>query len=102
MKKITFFAVALLALSFASCKKERTCSCTVAITEVTTEIEDGDSDVETNAYTGTVNYKMDKISKVGANGACASGKTVDKTTQSLGANHTITTETTQDADCKLD
>ena len=28
MKKITLFAVAALAISFASCKKERTCECT--------------------------------------------------------------------------
>jgi hypothetical protein len=102
MKKITVLAVALLAISFASCKKERTCSCTVAVTEVQTEVEDGDSDIQTNAYTGTINYKMEKISKVGANGACASGKTVDKNTISLGTNHTLTTETTTDADCKLD
>jgi hypothetical protein len=28
MKKITLFAVAALAISFASCRKERTCECT--------------------------------------------------------------------------
>lgn len=28
MKKITLFAVAALAISFASCRKDRTCECT--------------------------------------------------------------------------
>lgn len=28
MKKITILAVALVAISFASCKKDRTCTCT--------------------------------------------------------------------------
>lgn len=32
MKKITLLAVAALAISFASCKKDRTCSCTTTVT----------------------------------------------------------------------
>lgn len=38
MKKISLFAIALVAISFASCKKDYTCNCTDAqgqITEVT-------------------------------------------------------------------
>lgn len=31
MKKITILAVALLAISFASCKKEYTCACTTTL-----------------------------------------------------------------------
>ncbi len=38
MKKITLFAVAVVALSFASCKKDRTCACTeTQISETSTE-----------------------------------------------------------------
>lgn len=32
MKKVTLLAVAVLALSFASCKKDRTCTCTTTTT----------------------------------------------------------------------
>jgi hypothetical protein len=32
MKKITILAVALVAISFASCKKDRTCTCKTVIT----------------------------------------------------------------------
>lgn len=32
MKKITLLAVAVVAISFASCKKDRTCSCTTTNT----------------------------------------------------------------------
>ncbi len=32
MKKITILAVAALAISFASCKKDRTCTCTTTTT----------------------------------------------------------------------
>lgn len=36
MKKITILAVALVAISFASCKKERTCDCTITSTSGST------------------------------------------------------------------
>jgi hypothetical protein len=33
MKKITLFAIALVAISFASCKKDRVCTCTTTPTQ---------------------------------------------------------------------
>ena len=40
MKKITLLAVAALAISFASCKKDRTCTCTTTPTSGTISTED--------------------------------------------------------------
>lgn len=36
MKKLTILAIAALAISFASCKKDRTCTCTVTSSSSTT------------------------------------------------------------------
>jgi hypothetical protein len=48
MKKITFLAVAALAFSFASCKKDRTCTCTETTTQVATGATTGTTtDTET-------------------------------------------------------
>ena len=59
MKKITILSFTFLAISFASCKKDRTCNCTV------TENSPGNTPSE---Y--TVVYK--KITKSNAKAACMS------------------------------
>lgn len=50
MKKITILAVAALAISFASCKKDRTCECTQTSNGVTivssTVVKSGKKDAE--------------------------------------------------------
>ena len=67
MKKLTILAVAALAISFASCKKDRVCTCVVtptsgtATTEVTTYYKAKKHDVrgmctgyqEVDTYSGT-------------------------------------------------
>lgn len=40
MKKVLLFAVVLGAISFTSCKKDYTCSCTIAGTTTDTEFTD--------------------------------------------------------------
>ncbi len=61
MKKITILSIALIALSLASCKKERTCTC------VTT---DNDPASAGASSTKTIVYK--KITKANAKAACMS------------------------------
>lgn len=46
MKKISIFCFAIVALSFASCKKDITCTCTITFTPTT-----GTADVSTYEYT---------------------------------------------------
>lgn len=102
MKKITLTIASVALLSFASCKKERTCTCSLTVTEVETLNDNGDIDIETSSYTVNAIYKMDKISKVGAQGACINEKRVDKESQDIGGGISYTYETTTDSDCKLD
>lgn len=59
MKKITLLAIALVAISVTSCKKDRTCSCTVT---------DNSPGSTTSEY--KVVYK--KITKSNAKAACMS------------------------------
>lgn len=81
MKKITFLAVAALAISFASCKKERVCECTVTSTNGSV----------TTTSTETITYT--KIAKSDAKFACQ--KRSNTSTPSSGAVNTSTW------DCKL-
>jgi hypothetical protein len=60
MKKITILAIAALAISFASCKKDRTCTCTT-----TTTITGGGSSTGTAQVT-----KHKKIKKGQAIAVC--------------------------------
>lgn len=79
MKKISILAVAVLALSFASCKKERVCECTYT-----------SSAPNSTATTETITYT--KISKSDAKFACQKRTTVN--TNAAGS-------TTDTDDCKL-
>lgn len=85
MKKITLFAFAIVALSMASCKKERVCECTNTTVN-------GTSTAETN--TSKVTYT--KISKGDAKIACQ--KQFQATTNTSSG---TTTTKTQTWDCKL-
>lgn len=76
MKKITILAVAALAISFASCKKDRTCTCT----STTTYTVGGSS-------TGSSVVKHKKISK-------GAGKAVCHDTEQTGTGYTETTTCT--------
>lgn len=59
MKKITILSIALVAMSFASCKKDRTCTCSQI-----------DNSPGATAFEYKVVYK--KISKSDAKAACMS------------------------------
>lgn len=54
MKKITLFAAAFVAISFASCKKDYTCTCT-------------------SAFGGSQVIKIEGVSKKAAQANCTSG-----------------------------
>lgn len=62
MKKITILAIAAVAISFASCKKDRVCSCTTTTAGGSTSV----------SSTSEVTYT--KATKADATHRCASGK----------------------------
>lgn len=64
MKKLSILAVAALAFSFASCKKDRVCTCTYTST--------GSSTSNTSVTT------MKKVSKGAAKANCTSGTEYDQ------------------------
>ena len=67
MKKITLIAVAFIAVSFASCKKAKTCSCTYT---------------HNGAAAGTTVTSYDKISSGDANKLCPKTDTQTQTNSS--------------------
>ena len=71
MKKLTLLAVAFVAVSFASCKKDYTCTCT-------------------NAFGGGYVKKIEKTSKAGAQANCVSGTRTGSTAGSVGYVETCT------------
>jgi hypothetical protein len=89
MKKITLFAVAVIAISFASCKKDRTCTCTVTPVSST---DNGVTQPIGSSYTQVM--KITKVTKKGA--ACNSGEQTETFTS---GSHTYVDVIK--ADCKL-
>lgn len=95
MKKITLLAVAFVAITFASCKKDRTCSCTQTSTTVTTGYGAG-TDVNSGAYTVVVQ----KGSKTAGKVNCLSTKTTDTNSGGSGS-FAYTDVTTTETTCTL-
>jgi hypothetical protein len=62
MKKITLFAFAAVALSFASCKKDRTCECTQT-NSTTTVAQNGNSTTVASTSNSTTTIKEIKKSE---------------------------------------
>jgi len=89
MKKITLLAATLVAITFASCKKDRTCTCTT--TSVYTDPTGTTTDVETDKTVIT------KVSKGTARVNCLSTKQTFSYTY-FG----VTTNVVSTNDCKLD
>ncbi len=85
MKKITILAVAALAISFASCKKDRTCECTQTSTVLGT------------TYT-TVSSTVVKSGKKDAESWCAASNG-SKTTVTV--NGTAQSSSTSNASCAI-
>ena len=59
MKKILLFAAVLSAFTFASCKKERTCSCTTTTTSSSTIVTDWETDPTTTTTTSNTDSGAD-------------------------------------------
>ena len=76
MKKITLIAVALIAVSFASCKKAKTCTCST--TKTTTTTSGGFSTTSSSVSSDVTSY--DKISSGDANILCPKTTTDSYTT----------------------
>lgn len=93
MKKITLLA--LLALSFASCKKDRTCTCTNTFTEVITGGPDAGTYNQSSASTTT----LKDVNGKSARSNCLSFTATDPA-YSDGQGGTVVD--TYKADCKLD
>lgn len=93
MKKITILAFVAMAISFVSCKKDRTCTCTITQTSST----DNGMPQTLNAPVTEV-VKLTKVTKKGA--ACNSGERT--TTDSyISGNTNHTTVSVEKSDCKL-
>lgn len=69
MKKITLLAAVIVVASFASCKKEKTCSCTIATTNSNPTFYPNPVSTE------TVENKHGKMSKTQANQICPESST---------------------------
>jgi hypothetical protein len=79
MKKITLLAVAALAISFASCKKDRACECTQTSNGVTivstTTVKSGKKDAESWCSASTGGKTTVTVNGVAATGNTTSGAT---------------------------
>jgi hypothetical protein len=64
MKKIILLAAVITVASFTSCKKEKTCSCTVTVSNSNSLYN------ATNPDTETIEYKYGKMKKGEANQVC--------------------------------
>ncbi len=84
MKKITLFAFAVVALSLASCKKDRTCECTYT--------QSGTTNVTSN----TENITYTKVRKSDAKYFCDKVTNTNTYTSSGGSSTGTST-----SDCKL-
>lgn len=78
MKKITLIAFALIAVSFGSCKKAKTCTCTTS--------SNGNVDITTVSF--------DKTSSGSANAACPKSVTTTDVQSSSGFSQTNVRTTT--------
>lgn len=95
MKKITLLAIVIAATSFASCKKDRTCSCTMNVNTVRTGYG-ASTDNFSFVYTKTIQ----KSSKGDARANCLSTKYTDVTSGGSGSFAYTDTETTEET-CSL-
>ena len=76
MKKTVFIAIVALAFSFASCKKDRTCTC------VYNNAGSSSTDTQVTTY--------NKITKKSGNANCTSGTTYDQSNPSNFQTRTCT------------
>lgn len=94
MKKIVLIAF-VAGLSMASCKKDRTCTCTM--TPVSSTVNGVGQTLNTGTHTSVT--KLEKVTKKGA--ACNSGEVTTTDTYVSGGN-SYTQIDIDKAECKLD
>ena len=88
MKKITLLAAVVIAASFVSCKKEKTCACTVTVSNSNSFYN------STNPDTQTIEYKYGKMKKGEANQVCPTTTTDVVNNNESGSAANIETTTT--------
>ncbi len=99
MKKITLIAIAFVSLSIASCKKDRTCSCTTTITS-STGVTGGIGYVNSGPFSSTDNKTvMTKVTKKTAQANCVSNENTNVFTD-INNGDTQTTVTKRDCELK--
>ena len=99
MKKITLIAIAFSSLSIASCKKDRTCSCTTNITS-STGVTGGIGYVNSGPFSSTDNKTvMTKVTKKTAQANCVSNENTEVYTD-IANGDTRTTVTKRDCELK--
>ena len=97
MKKIVLLAVAFVALTAVSCKKDRTCTCKTT-TSSTSSTSSGFTISSTGPYSSTENKSvMTKVSKKTAKANCVSYDNTKVTTDVDGDTQTTVTKN----DCSL-
>ena len=103
MKKITLFTFAVAALSLASCKKDRTCTCTSSTTSTTTNSGSNSSTLLNGTTTSSSSgvFTITKEKKSIARQACLSTKTTDKDVNNLGTIIETTTTDVTETTCTL-
>jgi hypothetical protein len=98
MKKITILTVAALAISVASCKKDRTCTCTSSVVSKTST-QPGYSYTPGPASTSKTTYTKIKKSNTLAE-QCVTSTTTDDYTYTVGSSSYVMTEVDKN-DCTL-
>jgi uncharacterized phosphosugar-binding protein len=100
MKKSMILAMAVAALSFTACKKDRTCTCTVTTTTTTTTTNGSNTTVSTNQDNTTDVTVYNKAKKGAARANCLSYKTEDSNTSTFGST-TVVQAQTEEGSCSL-
>lgn len=98
MKKIALFSFAFAALSLASCKKGRTCTCSGTITDVTTSGGVSSTTSASDAYVETLPNATKRVAKGKAD--CQNRTKTTKTSYTSGG-VTTTDEITEDWSCTI-
>jgi hypothetical protein len=102
MKKITLFAFVVAALSLASCKKDRTCTCTSTTSSTTVNSGSNPATINTtdNSSSSWV-FTINKEKKSIARPACLSTKKTDTDVSLKGTIAETTTTEVTEKNCTL-
>ena len=101
-KNIALLTLAFAMIGFASCKKDRTCTCTGTKTDVTTTTNGSVTTTSTTSAPEAYSVKLSNTTKAAAKGSAECISRTEKSS-STSVNGSITTkdETTTDITCTL-